>query len=820
MEAERELKASKMTSVDDKIKNALKSGKGGGGGGAKSTKREAPSDDDSDDIDDSDSEDDSADERLPGEEEEETDSDEEEIDDDDDEEDDDEEDESEDEEDESEDASEEEADSDADSDEPEEEEEEEEEIEDDDEDDDEDGDDAEEAKPAPSTKPKPQTKTQLPEDDGVFTEREKKNKKGAATEDATFSAESFNDLNLSRQLIRACTALGYDVPTPIQAAVVPLALTGRDICGRAVTGSGKTAAFMLPLLERMLHRGARAAAATHVLVLVPTRELAVQVHQMTMRLAQFTSIRAALVVGGLSANTQAAELRTRPEIVVATPGRLIDHVRNTHSVGLEDLAALVLDEADRLLEMGFLEEIREIVRHCPTRRQTMLFSATLTSGVQELAEFSMKHPARLSADQIGTTPGTLTEEVLRLRPGAASMKEAHLMALVNRTFTKKSIVFSRTKQQAHRLKIVMGLAGIVAAELHGDLSQTQRLAALESFRVGEASHLVATDVAARGLDIAGVDAVISYDAPRTLASYLHRVGRTARAGKRGTALTFMEESDRKLVKAVSKRGSKLVARSLPNHVVEEWHAKIEAMADQIKEVEYEERAEKHLNRAEMEAIKAENLMTHSKEIHARPAKTWFQSERQKKTLNKASLKASEREDVDELEDVEKVKRETGKKSKKTKRAEKEAAEKVKLPEGKRARRALAEGKIREKEKRMWGGDDELSEQMMSKRAGKTMGGVKSVKRLEREARLTGGVATKVLKAFKKEVAKGRKKPKRAKTDDDDDDDGGGMFQRHGRGADYKGKSRGAFGNGRDLKPDVKKAKGKKFKSASKHKRKR
>ena len=178
-----------------------------------------------------------------------------------------------------------------------------------------------------------------------------------------------------------------------------------------------------------------------------------------------------------------------------------------------------------------------------------------------------------------------------------------------------------------------------------------RLAALEEFRVGDASHLVATGVAARGLDIAGVDAVVSYDAPRTLASYLHRVGRTARAGKKGTAVTFMEESDRRLIKAVSKRGSKLAARTVPPSVVDDFNAKIEAMADQIKEVEFEEKAEKHLRRAEMEATKAENLALHSKEIHSRPAKTWFQSERDKKNHAKASLKASEREDVDELEDV-------------------------------------------------------------------------------------------------------------------------------------------------------------------------
>jgi ATP-dependent RNA helicase DDX27 len=783
-EMARELRAANATSVDQKIRNALKSG---GGGKNANARRRGDLDEDSDASGESES-DESDDARLPGEEEEETDSDEEEIEDDDEDDDEDEE------------ASETEA--------SDEETEEDEATASDD----------EEALEASDEKEE--------KDDGVFTERAVV--RGGNGKDTTFSASSFSELNLSRPLVKACTALGYDAPTPIQAAVVPLALTGRDVCGRAVTGSGKTAAFMLPLLERMLHRGRNPVAATHVLVLVPVRELAVQVHSMTERLAQFTSIRAALVVGGLSANVQAASLRTRPEIVIATPGRLIDHVRNTHSVGLEDLAALVLDEADRLLEMGFLEEIREIVRHCPRRRQTLLFSATLTSGVEDLAEFSMKNPARLSADQIGTTPGTLTEEVLRLRPGAAANKEAHLLALVCRTFTKRVIVFARTKQQAHRLKIIMGLSGLKTAELHGDLTQTMRLAALESFRTGEATHLVATDVAARGLDIAGVDAVVSFDAPRTLASYLHRVGRTARAGKKGTAVTFMEESDRKLVKAVAKRGSKLVARALPQKAVDEFQAKIEGMADQIKEVEYEEKAEKHLRRAEMEATKAENLVEHSKEIHARPAKTWFQSEREKKAHSKASLKASEREDVDELEDVVAGRAgraaglvSGGKASGKTlKRVQKEANEKVKLPEGKRARRALAEAKLREKEKRMWGGAEELDDQMLGKRKAKTVSGVKSVKRLERDARMTGGIASKVLKNFRETASIGRKKPKRARVNDDDDDDPGGRFQAHGRGADYGGKKRGNFSDGRELKPDAKKAKGSKFKSKAKYKRKR
>ena len=397
------------------------------------------------------------------------------------------------------------------------------------------------------------------------------------------SARSFEELHVSRPLCRACEKLGYTTPTPIQAAIIPIALTGRDVCGRAQTGSGKTAAFALPLLERMLHRPKNAVSAIHVVVMVPTRELAVQCAQMIERLGEYTNVRVATVVGGLSMEKQAAALRQRPEIVVATPGRLIDHVRNTHSFGFEDVAAVVLDEADRLLEMGFLEEIKEIVRNMPRQRQTLLFNGQ-SRQVEELASLSMRNPARLSADSLGTTPTTLTEEIVKIKPQFVAKKEAHLLSLVSRSFKgKETIVFAKTKVQAHRLKIVLGLSNIKACELHGDMSQTQRLAALEDFRSNaETKIMVATDVAARGLDIASVDLVVSYDAPKNVASYLHRVGRTARAGRKGVAITFMEEYDRALVKTLQKRGQKLQSRIVPRDVVNEWHEKIEGYAAQIK----------------------------------------------------------------------------------------------------------------------------------------------------------------------------------------------------------------------------------------------
>ena len=606
------------------------------------------------------------------------------------------------------------------------------------------------------------------------TEKSKSKKyteRAVAKDGTTFSAKSFNDLHLSRPLCRACEKLGYTTPTPIQAAIIPIALTGRDVCGRAQTGSGKTAAFALPLLERMLHRPKNAVSAIHVVIMVPTRELAVQCAQMIERLGEYTNVQVATIVGGLSMERQAAALRQRPEIVVATPGRLIDHVRNTHSFGFEDVAAVVLDEADRLLEMGFLEEIKEIVRNMPRQRQTLLFSATLTSAVEELASLSMRNPARLSADSLGTTPMTLTEEIVKIKPQFVAKKEAHLLSLLSRSFKgKETIVFAKTKVQAHRLKIVLGLSNIKACELHGDMTQTQRLAALEDFRSNaETKIMVATDVAARGLDIASVDLVVSYDAPKNVASYLHRVGRTARAGRKGVAITFMEEYDRALVKTLQKRGQKLQSRIVPRDVVDEWHEKIEGYAAQIEEIEEEERAEKHMQKAEMEATKAENMLEHANEIKSRPKKTWFESERDKMANKKAAAKAMGKQGIDLLEDNDLElgdmpsrfgggKNDNEKNKKKRKKSEEEdekesLANPSRLPSSKKGRRALAAKQRAQKENEY---DDEYADsddetgktKTKTNRTRKVTQGVKSVKKLERDARLQGVTGKKALNAFK------------------------------------------------------------------------
>ncbi|XP_065881941.1 DEAD-box ATP-dependent RNA helicase 28 [Euphorbia lathyris] len=462
----------------------------------------------------------------------------------------------------------------------------------------------------------------------------------APSEGTSFHANSFMELNLSRPLLRACEALGYAKPTPIQAACIPLALTGRDICGSAITGSGKTAAFALPCLERLLFRPKRVPA-IRVLILTPTRELAVQVHSMLEKLAQFTDIRCCLIVGGLSSKVQESALRTMPDIVVATPGRMIDHLRNSMSVDLDDLAVLILDEADRLLELGFNAEIQELVRLCPKRRQTMLFSATMTEEIGELIKLSLTKPLRLSADPSTKRPATLTEEVIRIRRMREVNQEAVLLALCSKTFTSKVIVFSGTKQAAHRLKILFGLAGFKAAELHGNLTQVQRLDALELFRKQQVEFLIATDVAARGLDIIGVQTVINYACPRDLTSYVHRVGRTARAGREGYAVTFVTDNDRSLLKAIAKRaGSKLRSRIVAEQSISKWSQIIEQMENQVASILREEREEIILRKAEMEVTKAENMITHRDEIYSRPKRTWFVTEKEKKLVSKAAKESN------------------------------------------------------------------------------------------------------------------------------------------------------------------------------------
>eukprot|EP01029_Cantina_marsupialis_P012705 TRINITY_DN27_c0_g1_i1.p1 TRINITY_DN27_c0_g1~~TRINITY_DN27_c0_g1_i1.p1 ORF type:complete len:782 (-),score=291.69 TRINITY_DN27_c0_g1_i1:1007-3352(-) len=461
-------------------------------------------------------------------------------------------------------------------------------------------------------------------------------KKHKAGDEATFS---FMDLKLSRPLLRAVNALGFVKPTPIQARAIPVGLEGRDICGSAVTGSGKTAAFLLPVLERLLYRSKRIAA-TRVAIILPTRELATQVHAMLNQLGKFTDITACLVVGGMSLPHQAIELRNRPDVVVCTPGRMIDHLMNSHSVHFDDIDVLILDEADRLLEMGFTQEVEQLVNYCPETRQSMLFSATMTDKVDDLVKLSLKRPVRISADPLFDMAQRLQMEFVRVKKSQEGDRKAMLLSLVTRSFNSKTIVFFQQKRTCHENAILFGLFGLKFAELHGNLTQTQRLESLEAFRKNEVDYLLATDLAGRGLDIKGVQTVINFEMPNELANYIHRVGRTARAGRKGTSVTLVGETNRIMMKEIVKRATMNVrSRKIPANVVEKWRNSIQSRQKDVVEVMEAERIEKEARQAEMELNKAINMIKHKDEIEGRPAKQWFQTVQAKTEIKRQRLQA-------------------------------------------------------------------------------------------------------------------------------------------------------------------------------------
>lgn len=463
--------------------------------------------------------------------------------------------------------------------------------------------------------------------------------KKRARKEAAAAAQTFESLNLSRALLKAISTLQWEKPTPVQARAIPYILAGRDVCGSAVTGSGKTAAFVLPILERLLRSGVDGA--IRVVILLPTRELAAQCHAVIGTLAKHTGIRAALAVGGLSNKAQEVALRSRPHIIVATPGRLIDHVRNAHSFSLDDIEILVMDEADRLLEMGFKDEVEEIVRHTPEDgRQTLLFSATMSNKLDELISLSLRQPISLAVDPLFDVATTLTQEFVKLKPTHEANKDATLFSLVSRVYKTRTIIFFRQKVTAHRFKILFGLTSLRCAELHGNLTQSQRLEALDLFREGAVDFLLCTDLAARGLDIAGVEAVVNYDMPMDVTEYVHRVGRTARAGATGRSCSIVcsaSNDERRVLRMVAKRAkNQLSARIVQPAAVAKWRVWVDSLAEGVKAVLKDEREEKEMRLAEMELTKANNLLKHSDEIYSRPARTWFQSSKEKVAARDAS----------------------------------------------------------------------------------------------------------------------------------------------------------------------------------------
>ena len=350
---------------------------------------------------------------------------------------------------------------------------------------------------------------------------------------------SFASLRLHPDLLRAVTALGFSEPMAIQQDAIPPALEGRDVLACAPTGSGKTAAFALPILQRLLPRPR---GATRALVLTPTRELAAQIEQHVTQLAAGTPLSAGAVVGGVAMGPQERAFRAGVDVLVATPGRLLDHFRFPYA-RLAALEILVLDEADRMLDMGFLPDVRRVLAHLPARRQTLFFSATMPPPIVSLAREMLRHPATINLDREPVPAEGIAQAVY---PVAQELKAKLLVSLLGRGDMGSVLVFTRTKHRANRLADFLARHGVPCERMHGNRSQSQRTLAMAGFKSGRHRVLVATDIAARGIDVEALSHVVNFDVPAISEDYIHRVGRTGRAGAVGTAITFVapaEEGD-------------------------------------------------------------------------------------------------------------------------------------------------------------------------------------------------------------------------------------------------------------------------------------
>ena len=359
---------------------------------------------------------------------------------------------------------------------------------------------------------------------------------------------SFYGMGIAPKILGVLDRLKFKVATPIQHKTIPIALEGKDIIGIAQTGTGKTLAFAIPVIQRLSQTKGRC------LVLVPTRELAIQVEETFRKIAPLFGVKTVVIIGGASMGDQLRKLKTNCRVIIATPGRLVDHM-NQRTIHLSDVDILVVDEADRMLDMGFLPDIKRIIKYIPIKRQTMLFSATIPQEIVKIAAAYMKLPVHVEVAPSGTTAEHVIQELFVVK----RTEKKELLAKILEQYYGPVLIFSRTRRGAQNIRRTVHKMGHKAAEIHSDRSLTQRKEALNGFKIGKYKVLVATDIAARGIDVIGIELVINYDLPDDVEQYVHRIGRTGRAGEKGHAISFATPEQGKDVRNIEK----LIKSTLP-----------------------------------------------------------------------------------------------------------------------------------------------------------------------------------------------------------------------------------------------------------------
>jgi len=404
-------------------------------------------------------------------------------------------------------------------------------------------------------------------------------------------ALKFEDMKLDKRLMQAIAEQGYQQPTAIQQSCVPVALAGRDICGCAATGTGKTAAYLLPTLERLLCAGKPPTPVTRVMVVVPTRELGVQVFQVGQALARRTWVRTALVCGGMKLSTVKSEVLARPDVLIATPGMLVAFLDKIQGFSLASVEVMVLDEADRILDEHFAVQMESVIARCSKQRQTLLFSATLTDHVRALAEDTLRDPVKIFTNSNTKIAQGLEQEYVMLHDGDALTRLANLAFLLTSVYDTHTVVFLPTKILCHRMYVLLRLLGLSVGEMHGKMPQSARLHNLASFADGSLSVLLATDLASRGLDIRNVETVINYELHKTYEVYVHRVGRTARAGKGGLAVSLLTAREYPRLTMIRKQSrTEMRERKLQRAEINAWRARMAALEPLATDIIMAERA--------------------------------------------------------------------------------------------------------------------------------------------------------------------------------------------------------------------------------------